>query len=45
MINKYNSMNIINLDKEISNNPYIFIPYMLYMNKNLESNNSKKNIK
>ena len=42
IISDFNSSNPIDLDKEIDNEPYKFIPYMLYMNKNLELNNSDK---
>ena len=42
IINDFNSLGCIDLDKKIDNNPYNFIPSMLFMNKNLESNNSKK---
>lgn len=42
IVNEFNLMNNIDLDKELNRNPFIFIPYMLYMNKNLELNNSKK---
>ena len=42
IINEFNSSNLIDLDKKINEKPYEFIPYMLYMNKNLELNNSDK---
>ena len=42
IINEFNLSCKIDLDKELIKNPYIFIPYMLFMNKNLELNNSKK---
>ncbi len=42
IINEFNSSNPIDLDKDVDNDPYKFIPYMLYMNKNLELNNSNK---
>ena len=42
IINKFNSIHKVDLDKELEKNPYLFIPYMLSMNKNLELNNSKK---
>ena len=42
IVKEFNSSEPIDLNKEIDNKPYNFIPYMLFMNKNLESNNSKK---
>ena len=42
IINDFNSSNYIDIDKELEKNPYKFIPYMLFMNKNLELNNSSK---
>ena len=42
IINDFNSSNKIDLEKEIKKNPYMFIPFMLFMNTNLELNNSKK---
>ena len=42
IINEFNSSNKIDLEKEIKKTPFMFIPYMLFMNTNLELNNSKK---
>ena len=42
IINKFNSFHFIDIEKEIQKNPYKFIPYMLFMNRNLELNKSKK---
>jgi hypothetical protein len=42
IINHFNSSNYIYIDKEIEKEPYKFIPFMLYMNKNLELNKSNK---
>ena len=42
IVNEFNLSNKIDLDKELEKNPYLFIPNMLFMNKNLELNNSKK---
>ena len=42
IMNEFNLSNKIDLNKEIKENPFKFIPYMLYMNTNLELNNSKK---
>ena len=42
IINEFNKKNYIDLNKEIKLKPYSFIPLMLFMNKNLELNNSKK---
>ena len=41
IINKFNENNI-DLEKELNKNPYLFISKMLFMNKNLEINKSKK---
>jgi len=41
IINNFNKNNT-DLDKELNKNPYIFIPNMLFINKNLELNKSKK---
>ena len=42
IINKFNEFKCVELDKELEKNPYNFIPFMLFINKNLEINNSKK---
>ena len=42
IVNQFNSSNKIDLEKEIKKNPFMFIPFMLFMNTNLELNNSKK---
>ena len=42
IINSFNSLNCIDIDSKLSSNPFIFIKNMLFMNKNLELNNSKK---
>ena len=41
IISKFNESNT-DLDKELKKDPYKFISFMLFMNKNLELNNSKK---
>jgi len=42
IINEFNKSNCIDLEKELESNPFVFIPYMLFINKNLETNESKK---
>jgi len=42
IVNEFNCSNSFDLNKELEKNPYNFIPYMLYINKNLELNQSKK---
>lgn len=42
IINDFNLCNKINLNKELEKNPYQFIKHMIYINKNLELNGSKK---
>lgn len=42
IINKFNSENYIDMDSMLSSTPHIFLEKMLYMNKNLEINKSKK---
>jgi hypothetical protein len=43
IVNEFNSSNKIDLEKELNKNPYMFIPFMLFINRNLELNNSSKN--
>jgi hypothetical protein len=42
IVNEFNKKNYIDLNKEIKLKPYDFIPLMLFMNTNLELNESKK---
>jgi len=42
IVSEFNKKKYINLENELESKPFSFIPYMLYMNKNLEINNSKK---
>ena len=42
IINDFNSENYIDFDEKLFNNPYIFLENMIYMNKSLELNKSKK---
>jgi hypothetical protein len=42
IINEFNKLKSIDIDKELEKNPFIFIPNMLFINKNLENNKSKK---
>ncbi len=42
IINNLNSENYIDIDKVLSSTSYLFLRNMLYMNKNLEFNKSKK---
>ncbi len=42
IINNFNSINYIDFDSKLSTKPFIFIKNMLFMNKNLEFNKSKK---
>jgi hypothetical protein len=42
IINEFNKSNCIDFEKELNSKPFIFIPFMLFINKNLEINNSKK---
>ena len=42
IINKFNSEKYINLEKELEIDPFIFLPFMIFINKNLELNKSKK---
>jgi len=42
IINNFNSENFIDIDEKISLTPCIFIENMIYINKNLELNKSKK---
>ena len=42
IINEFNKKEYINLEKELESKTYSFIPFMLFMNKNLELNKSKK---
>jgi len=42
IISKFNSEKKINLEKNLKEYPYHFIPYMHFINKNLEQNNSDK---
>ena len=42
IINEFNKINCIDLEKELESEPYQFIQYMLFINKNLEKNKSKK---
>ena len=43
IINKFNETNCVDINKYLNKNPFDFIPYMLFINKNLELNKSKKN--
>ena len=42
IINKFNELKCIDLKKKLESKPFIFIPFMFFINKNLETNNSKK---
>ena len=42
IINDFNKNNCIDLEKELETKPFKFIPFMLFINKNLEMNGSKK---
>ena len=42
IVNDFNLSNKNDIDKELDKNPYLFIPYMLFMNKNIELMGSKK---
>lgn len=42
VVTGFNTSNPIDLEKELEKNPYKFIPYMLFMSKNLELNKSNK---
>jgi len=42
IVSEFNKKKYINLENELESKPFSFIPYMLYMNKNSEINNSKK---
>ena len=43
IINKFNETNCVDINEYLNKNPFDFIPYMLFINKNLELNKSKKN--
>lgn len=42
IVNTFNESNCVDMDKYLNDNPYNFIPNMLFINKNLELNKSKK---
>ena len=42
IVNDFNLNKKIDIDKELTDNPYQFIKYMLFINRNLELNGSKK---
>ena len=42
IVNEFNLSKKNDINKKLEKNPYIFIPYMLYMNKNMELNKSTK---
>ena len=42
IINDFNSSNYIDIESKLISNPFIFIKNMIFMNKNLEFNKSKK---
>jgi hypothetical protein len=42
IVSEFNKKNYIDLDKELNLRPYDFIPLMLFINRNLEINESKK---
>ena len=42
MVNEFNLSKKNDINKELEKNPYMFIPFMLYMNKNMELNKSTK---
>jgi len=42
IINNFNSINYIDIESKLNSNPFIFIKNMIFMNKNLELNKSKK---
>jgi len=42
ILKEFNKSNCIDLDKELDENPYIFIKHMLHINQELEKSNSRK---
>jgi len=40
--NNFNSINYIDIDSKLNSEPFMFIKHMIFMNKNLEINKSKK---